>query len=44
MSASGLVLWEQQFSAIGQQLKEIGPQADLFGVNANYRELSVNLS
>ena len=60
MSASGLVLWEQQLfthcqskeefiklkqvSAIGQQLKEIGPQADLFGVNANYRELSVNLS
>ena len=44
MSASGLVLWEQQFSAIGQQLKEIGPQADGGGVNANFRELSVNLS
>ena len=28
MSASGLFLGEQQFTSIGQQLKEIGPQAD----------------
>ena len=34
----------KQVSAIGQQLKEIGPQADGVGVNANFRELSVNLS
>ena len=34
----------KQVSAIGQQLKKIGPQADGVGVNANFRELSVNLS
>ena len=34
----------KQVSAIGQQLKEIGPQADGVGVNANFRELTVNLS
>ena len=28
MSASGLFFGEQQFTSIGQQLKEIGPQAD----------------